>query len=183
LSVRACLADTGFLPWLLAIGYIAVAAAQEPLLLRSFGIHLVPQTVHCAGCLVALVLASQLRLVRKPVTHVVATLVLTTLVGAVLVACLFGIELVRKGPFPSSADLWSAPEFVLIYFPAAICTSLSNGHQTSIRNVHVVVQTAFAITTSVRVSGHNWSLAQSFATMACCASAVVATAYYCKQKS
>lgn len=183
LSVHACLVSAGLLPWVLAIGYVTVAAAQEPLLLRSYGIHLVPQTVQCVGGVVVLVICSQLRIVRRPITHVLTTMALTTLVAFVLVACMLGIEFARRGQFPASAGLVAAPELVVNYFPVALCMSFAGRGQSLVQNAHVVVQAIFAGATSVRASDHNWSFGQGVATMACSASAVAAAFYYCKQKS
>lgn len=56
LALRACVRSAGVVPWLVGWTWVALAAAQEPLSLRVFGIRLAEEAAVLATCAVVFVL-------------------------------------------------------------------------------------------------------------------------------
>jgi hypothetical protein len=57
LALRACVRSAGVVPWLVGWAWVAIAAAQEPLSLRVFGIRLAEEAAVLATCAVVFVLS------------------------------------------------------------------------------------------------------------------------------
>ena len=148
LLVTARLRSAGWAPWLLAMGWLLVAALQEPLLFRNYGIYLVQDAAWVAGLAVMLVLL--LTHDRQPRRCAVRTNL--CILGGI--ACLQATAgyLVDQSPTRSwtSARFLEMAWFLMAWAPLSITLSRKAGNGGMSRMLHMMVVLAAAITGSMQ---------------------------------
>lgn len=125
LVALARLRSAGWVPWLLVLGWLAVASYQEPLLFRRYGIHLVDDAAW-TGCAVVLVvlLLTERRLPRR--SAAISNLVT---VAAISVLQAVGAYLADQSPWPSSLSdhAMGCVFFFAAWSPLALTLSRKSG--------------------------------------------------------
>lgn len=182
LSLWAAILAAGPVPWLVSVSFCLIAAAQEPLFLRSFGIFLVAQSATFCGALTLLVVSAHLHIVRRPSSHLMAVALLTVALSLFVAAVIVLVESARGGPFASALDPKLVPRFFLICYPAALCAANLGFRATFANASHLVFQSILVIDLLPAIGAGDWSLPLGVATIARTLSALAATIYCCRQK-
>ncbi|MFN3243063.1 MAG: hypothetical protein ACE37K_16305 [Planctomycetota bacterium] len=117
--------SAGWAPWLLMLGWLAAARAQEPRMLRRFGIHILDDAVWAGGLLVlAVLLLAERRLPRRAgaATNLAMLAGLSILL---MVSC----WLLDQGAWSVGIGrrLLDATHFFAAYSPLAICLAVGFG--------------------------------------------------------
>ncbi|MFY9344852.1 MAG: hypothetical protein WAT39_20330 [Planctomycetota bacterium] len=178
LSATVAVRSLGPVPWLLGAGYVTVAFAQEPELLRASSIFLGPQSIHSVSVALLLLLGSQLRLVRRSLTHMLAALLLALVIALAHRLSVEVGEWATGGPFARAAPTPSILEESIRYLPVIVCASLVD-RVTSLWSIsHCLLQIGLAVSAA---PAPGWSTNYAVARIACCAAAWAATSGRCKQ--
>jgi hypothetical protein len=137
LVVLARVRSAGWVPWLLVVGWLIVAAYQEPLMFRGYGIYLVNDAAWTGGLVVLLVLLLAER--RVPRRHAVT--VNLSLVASLAILQSIGGCLVDQSSVATSFTVRAAGAgcFFLAWAPLAITLSRKSGEAVVSRAVHMTV--------------------------------------------
>jgi hypothetical protein len=157
LALAAALRRAGYAPWLLAMGVLAIAALQEPAMLRAYGIRLPWQAAWAIGFGLVAVLASGLPGSRFARTQVSASLALTSLVALALAALLALVDLSfgRAGALANALLWWLG--FVLSFYQFAIVQVAVRGARWPLAAAALATAALLAVVLAVRFDGRNWS--------------------------
>lgn len=118
LSLAARVRSIGWAPWLMLLGWLVIAAAQEPVLLRRYGIHLLDDAGWSGGVvMLCILLAAEPRWPRRYARRTsIALLLLVAAVVTVLDWALdrawFAAGLLARG--------WQIAAFTLAWAPLAL---------------------------------------------------------------
>jgi hypothetical protein len=137
LVVLARVRSAGWLPWLLVAGWLVMAAYQEPLLFRRYGIYLVDDAAWTGGLVFLLVLLLAER--RSPRRHAVT--VNLAMVGAMAILQLVGSYLADLSPMttPLSVRATGAGFFFLAWAPLSIALARNCDNAGTSRTLHMIV--------------------------------------------
>lgn len=135
LEVISRLRAIGWVPWLLLVAWLVVSRAQEPIMLRSFGIQLLDQSAKAASVIVLMLCwaAPLITLHRNevrgnlPTAHL-AAYALTNLFLLILIAVAqslltTSLELLMGGRWTGFTDPLATASFVLVWSPVAVVSS------------------------------------------------------------
>jgi hypothetical protein len=169
LLVLAALRTAGWVPWLLAAGWVVVAALQEPRLLRAHGIELVAEAAWIAAAALAFALGAAMRAPNAMIPYLAAITILTILCAGWSAAIATAAELARG---PSTAFPLRLPvmRVTLALAPVAAFASLVAAHRAARVWPLVAVALLCALANLPR-SVAAFSLANAIASIACFASA------------
>ena len=131
------LRSAGWPPWLLVAGWLVIAAFQEPLMFRQYGIHLVDDAAWTGGLLVLLVLLLAERRLPRRFAHLASL----SLLAAVAIAQAIGAFLVDQSMATTgfTARAIGAGFFLLAWCPLAITVSRNNGGVIASGMLHMMV--------------------------------------------
>lgn len=140
LTLLARLRAAGWIPWLLVTGWMIIAAYQEPLLFRGYGIFLVDDAAWTGGLLLVVALLFAER--RQPRRAAISGNLLV--VAGVAILQSFGSVLADQSSqgLPVAHHLASAGSFLLAWAPLAITLGRNGGPQAGeqgFRTVHTIV--------------------------------------------
>lgn len=157
LAGAAAVRRAGYAPWLIAMGALAMAALQEPTLLRSYGIRLPWQAAWAVGGTLLAVLATGLPPTRHEATQVASLNALTMFVASALGGAVATCDLLLgRADVLTTAAAWAAG-FALSLNHFAITVAAWRGEPTAVTNVAVVVAGLLAVVLAVRFDAGNWS--------------------------
>lgn len=157
LAGAAAVRRAGYAPWLIALGALAMAALQEPTLLRSYGIRLPWQAAWAVGGTLLAVLATGLPPSWQIVTQVATANILTMIVASVLGGAVATCDLLLgRADVLTTAAAWAAG-FALSVNHFAITVAAWRGAPTAVASVAVAVAGLLAIALAVRFDAGNWS--------------------------
>jgi len=181
LATIASLRAAGPVPWLLAIAWIAIASLQEPVVLRSFGVHLPVEAASAATCVVSLVLATSAPSVRLPVGSGLRSLALVGLVGGIMFGCVLVLAACRGERLPQVANVAAATSITtLVTICYASCAvNLAKPAWLAIAVLHAVL--AFLV--GMRVHEAGWSFQTVIASIAGLAGATTSTLMHAGERS
>lgn len=171
------------MPCLLAAGWLGLAAAQEPRLLRAYGVFLVLHATWIAAA-VALVVAAA----NAPILGRYAPYILTIKALAVIHAVASGLaftvlELLRGASAGAAGMATYVLAFVLTWLPVALCVSTAAAARSWFPWGAALVSCTIAATLAVPLSLGVWSLHGLAANIACLASASALSHIYCRKKA
>lgn len=128
LELTARLRRLGWLPWALLVGWGVVAQAQEPKMLRGFGVVLGPQAMWVAATILlcALFTADRRVAARSPRTDLLTNVTLLAVLALAQSLLSAGIETVISGRASVAVLFGSAASFVLAWLPLACSCAGSN---------------------------------------------------------
>jgi len=181
LATIASLRGAGPVPWLLAIAWIAIASLQEPVVLRSFGIHLPVEAALAATCVVSLVLATSAPSVRLPIASGLRNVVIVGLVGGVMFGSVLVFAALRGERLPHVAT--AAVATVITIVPAVVYATTSLDRARSAWMTIAVLHAALALVVGMRVHEAGWSLQTVVASIAGLAGATTSTLMHDGERS
>lgn len=157
MALAASLRRAGYPPWLLAAGVLAMAALQEPTLLRAYGIRLPWQAAWIVAATLLTVLAAGLPAASFVRSQVSASVILTAVVVVPIAAVLTASDLAfgRVGAVANGA-LWALGG-VLSLYQFAIVLVASRRAAWPLAAVASAVAALLAIALAVRFDAGNWS--------------------------
>lgn len=178
LAVVASLRSSGFAPWLLAVGWIVVAAAQEPRMFRSFGVHLTREAAWVAAAALSTVLGTAVRHTRTA-PYTIAVYIVTAIASAAMATAVALVECLR-GAGPDAADLLelAAVAFALSG-PLALAVALAVTERTLPAWAFAIVTAMVCATLAVHSAAAVWPGPVIAASMACVVSTGAAARSYC----
>jgi hypothetical protein len=180
LAVTAALRTAGVVPWLLALGWISMAALQEPRLLRAHGIHLVVEAGWLAAAGLALTVGASLRMPRQLQPYLFSVAILTSLIAIAVDVVVTGTEAARGARTAFPVDV-SASRIVLTLAPVAAFASLAAARFDAL--VWTLAGAAIAWTlASLPRAAEAFSVSDGVASIACLSSAA-ALAFGHRQKN
>lgn len=162
LTVQLRLRALGWVPWLLLLGWALLAAAQEPRLLRGFGIRLTDQAAWAGGMVMAVLLFTADRYsLRRPMSFS-ANLVLTALVASAQAALPIGMDVCFGYAPDLTGGIRSALCFAFACSPLAI--ALSGPADVTQTVVRIMIMVA-AVTCSAAASASFWTVGATVPTL------------------
>lgn len=174
LSCSATLRSAGLLPWLLLLGWVALAAAQEPLFLRGYGLRVLDQGAWAAAVVLIGVLGGDaIPRCRRAGPRVLCSLVLLALLAASLAAFTVAAELVATGACDVGARLAGSADFLAIWCATAIAiaSQREGGRVTGV--ALIVAHAVCAVAISTRLFRTGWSSVLIAAVAGCVVAALV----------
>ncbi len=157
------------------VGFVLIAAFQEPLVLRLFGIHLVTDATWFAATALQVMLCYQLPVTRRTATNVLGVLLVSTGL-AVVVALVPGIvDQVRVARWDGPGRAWAALNFVTANFALGLAMGTVRVQRNAWTMAYVIVQSVFAIAVATRVQAEGWLWPQAFASIAAILAALALT--------
>ena len=131
------LRSAGWAPWLLVAGWLVIAAFQEPLMFRRYGIHLVDDAAWTGGLLVLLVLLLAERRLPRRFAHLASL----SLLAAVAIVQAIGAFLVDQSMVTTGFTVRAtgAGFFFLAWCPLAITVSRNHGGVIASGMLHMIV--------------------------------------------
>jgi hypothetical protein len=180
LAVVASLRAAGWLPWVLAVGWVLFTVAQEPRLLRLHGIQLVGEAAWVAAIALAVVLGSSLRPSRSTMPYLFAITILTTIESVFATTLALGTEVVR-GPsvVPVAVGLGG---LLATLPPLAAFASLATARTDVLGRGLAVVGLILGFATIVRAA-EAFSLLHATASIACFSSAAALAFGHCRKNA
>ncbi|MBL8752431.1 MAG: hypothetical protein JNK15_03940 [Planctomycetes bacterium] len=158
LHVVVALRSAGLLPWAAMVSFSAIAAVQEPLLLRTFGVHLVGDASWFGGASVLLLLGLQLPASRNRWTMVATAVLLTLSLATVQALIPLVVDGVRRQSWEGQEFFRSSGCFWLANAGVALSAATNNrASLSSILNVLVQVLLAAVLGARLRSDGCSWS--------------------------
>jgi hypothetical protein len=140
------------LPWLLLLGWIVLAAEQEPLFLRRYGLRLLDQAAWGAAAILVGVLLGLLAVAQATLTA--------------------GVELAARGACDLAVRLAGSVDFFVTWCAPAIALASVRPATRRSDLVFVVVQIVGAVAISTHRFRSGWS-SVLIATAACCVLAAI----------
>ena len=183
LCFKASMRSAGALPWLLLSGWIVLAAAQEPLFLRGYGLQLLDQASWAGAAVVLAALSSgALGRCRRPVPRIAATLGLlaTLALFATLAACV--AELAANGVWNVTRRLAVMGDFLAIWAATAITLAAGSTGRGAVGMLFLLAQVGCAVALSAQRFDAGWSPVLVGATVSAVAAALFATDLPLKRK-
>lgn len=157
LACTAAIRRAGYAPWLLALGVVAMAALQEPTLLRTYGITLPWQSAWVVGATLLSILA-----VGVPPTRSIASQIVTSQVLVLMVGCAFGASLTVCDLLLGRADTaaravgWGLA-FVCSLYPFAIVLVAGRAAAAPSAALAAAIAALLAVVLAARFDSGNWS--------------------------
>jgi hypothetical protein len=176
LAVLAGVRSAGVAPWAIAVAWIGIAKAQEPTILRSFGVHLTEEAAVLSACALSLVLSGSAPSARGTAARILrnAALALLATGGCALAAGLSFLADQQAG----SALLAPTLTTVAINTLSTMCyESRWQDGRSRFWLVCAVVQSAVAFAVGIRVLAVGWSTSVAIASIAGLAAAMTSTTY------
>ncbi|MFT4840827.1 MAG: hypothetical protein ACI8UD_000377 [Planctomycetota bacterium] len=137
LVVLARVRSAGWVPWLLVAGWLVIAAFQEPLMFRGYGIYLVDDAAATGGLVVLLILLLAER--RSPRRY--AATANLSLVGAMAILQAVGGYIADQSQVatPFSVRAAGAGSFFLAWAPLSLTLARKLNGGLTCRTVHMIL--------------------------------------------
>jgi hypothetical protein len=162
----------------LTVGWIAVAAAQEPRMFRSFGVHLTREAAWVAAAALSTVLGAAVRPTR--IASYVASIYVVTAIASTVTAVVVALVERLRGAAPDGADLL---QLAVVTFalsgPLALAVALAVTQRTLLAWAFAIVTAMVCTTLAVHSVAAVWSGPAIAASMACVVSTGAAAQSYC----
>ncbi len=173
LSCAASLRSAGPLPWLLLLGWIVLAAEQEPLFLRRYGLRLLDQAAWgAATILVGVLWSDAISRCRRPGPRIASALALLGLLAVAQATLTAGAELVARGACDLAVRLAGSVDFFVTWCATAIALASVRPATRRSDLLFVVMQIVGAVAISTNRFRSGWS-SVLIAAAACCVLAAI----------
>jgi hypothetical protein len=165
LALSVALRRAGYPPWLLAGGVLAMAALQEPMLLRAYGIRLPWQAAWPIGGALVAVLAAGLPTARSILSQVLSAIALVVIVATPVAAALAAVDVAYGRQGVLAACLGWGAGFALAFYQFAIVLAAVRRAPWPLAATATAGAALLAVVIAVRFDAGNWSLPVLAATL------------------